>query len=557
MDRALDTVSGTLAHLWSRVLFPAAPPPIPERPSRRSLVVLLVLPAVLLYPMLSHALIEPDESRYAQIPYEMLQRGDWVVPTLQSEPYLDKPPLFYWLVMLSYSLLGVGPWQARLVPALCVHATLLAVYLVGRRSVGERPALLAALLLMVAPGFMVMSRLLILDGLLMLLTTLALLCALEAVRGPVLHTGWWWASGVACGLGVLCKGPVIGILVAAPLALYATRLSWHLSGQDLSRQAWLQYLLVVLAISGPWYVALGVRQPEFLPTFFWEHNLERFLAPGIHVKGVWFYGPVVFGVLFPATLLAWPLGRFLLSRDTADARTPELAFHLVAGGWCVLFFTLSSCKLPTYILPAMPFLALVFGVFLSRTGWERGTLTRSVALAGALTVAGIHWVGLPWYANYRSPMAQAAVVRELCAEAPSVVCYPRGCDSVAFALGRSDLTVYRSKEIEALRTLVRVQPRTVILCTHRSSLQGLKQLLPPEVRIVREEHFGLRDLPGVPAALMKPFRKLMGETALGLGDICVVEFPPLLAQQPPPDSIPISNQAKPPRLPTLNVPGRP
>jgi hypothetical protein len=338
---------------------------------------------------------------------------------------------------------------------------------------------------------------------------------------------------------------VILILLAAPLALYGARIGWRAS---------LQYLLVVVTIAVPWFVALGMRQPEFLHYFFWEHNVERFLAPGIHAKGTWFYGPIVLGVLFPATLLAWPMLSFLFRRDTADARTPELAFHLVAGGWCVLFFTLSSCKLPTYILPGMPFLALVFGVFMVRTGWDMPRVTHTVALGSLAVLALVHYVALPWYANYRSPMAQAALVRELCEDAPSVVCYPRGCDSVAFALGRSDLTVYRSKEIEDLRTLVRKQPRTVILCTHRSSLTGLKQLLPPEVRIVREERFGLRDIPGVPASLMKPLRKLMGETALGLGDICIVEFPPLVAQEQE-GKAQQESPTTPRPLPALNMPG--
>ena len=82
---------------------------------------LAALPALLLYPCLAFHLFEPDESRYAQVPLEMLARGDLVVPTLQGEPYLDKPPLFYWLVMASYRVFGVHDWAARLVPALAVH----------------------------------------------------------------------------------------------------------------------------------------------------------------------------------------------------------------------------------------------------------------------------------------------------------------------------------------------------------------------------------------------------------------------------------------------------
>ncbi|MGL4552699.1 MAG: ArnT family glycosyltransferase [Gemmataceae bacterium] len=544
MDRAPDSVADSLRHLWCRVLFPAAPAALPGRPMLLHLAVLLLLPAALLYPRLGFALFEPDESRYAQIPREMLDRGDAVVPTLQGEPYLDKPPLFYWLVMLSYRAFGVGAWQARLVPALAVHATLFAVYLLGRRSAGDRPAFLAALLLALAPGFLAMSRLLILDGLLMLFCAVALLAALEAVRGERFSNGWWLASAVASGLGVLTKGPLILLLVAPPLALYASRLT-------AGRAA--RYLAVTLAISVPWFVALGVRRPEFVTYFFWEHNVQRFLAPGIHVRGVWFYGPVLFALLVPASFLLVPFVRFLLSKADAAARTPELGFHLAAAGWCVGFFTLSACKLPTYVMPAMPPLALALGVFLVHARWDRSRAVIGAAVASFAALLGLNLVALPWYADYRSPVSRPEAVLEYCGDpSASVVCYPRNCDSVAFYLGRSDLRVFRSKDIEELRTLVRVQPRTVILCTHRSSLAGLKQLLPPEVRITREVRLGLRDIPGVPAGLMKPLAALMGETALGLGDICVVEMPGLTA--PPSSKAPPASAG--PAPPPLAVPGR-
>src|SRR5436305_923435 len=116
--------------LWSRVLFPGAQS-TPTAIRLPSLLVLIVLPALLLYPTVSFYLLEPDEGRYAQIPREMLARGDWVVPHLQGEPYLDKPPLLYWLVMLSYSVFGVSEGPARLIPALAVHGPVLVVYLLG------------------------------------------------------------------------------------------------------------------------------------------------------------------------------------------------------------------------------------------------------------------------------------------------------------------------------------------------------------------------------------------------------------------------------------------
>src|SRR5438105_1645346 len=141
--------------LWSRVLFPGADQ-TPARPRWLALALLVLLPAVLLYPRMSFHLLEPDEGRYAEIPREMLARGDWIVPHLDGQPYLDKPPLLYWLVMVSYSLFGVSEAAARLVPALAVHGTILAAYFIGRRTVGDRAARSGALFLAVAPGFTLM-----------------------------------------------------------------------------------------------------------------------------------------------------------------------------------------------------------------------------------------------------------------------------------------------------------------------------------------------------------------------------------------------------------------
>jgi hypothetical protein len=286
------------------------------------------------------------------------------------------------------------------------------------------------------------------------------------------------------------------------------------------------FSLIVLTIALPWYVVLSMRVPSFVSYFFWEHNVQRFLAPGVHVRGVFFYLPVLALALWPGSMLFPQLLRLLFSgnEEISSRRSPELGFHLLAGGWCVLFFTLSSCKLPTYILPAFPFLALALGQALVSSRWSSSRLTFGTAIASFALLLVAHHLALPWYAWYRSPMSRPAAVLALCADPEaSVVCYPRNCDSVAFYLGRDDLRTFRSKEIEELRTLVRSQPRTVILCTHRSSLRGLKQLLPPEVVVAREERMGLADIPGVPATLMRPLKRLMGETALGLGDVAVVE----------------------------------
>lgn len=128
-----------IPQFWANSLFPEKSAATDSTSIRwRHLLLLIFLPALLLYPTRNFLLLEPDEGRYAEIAREMMVSGSWVVPTLQGEPYLDKPPLFYWLVKISFQLFGVSDATARLVPALAVHLTILALYLIGRRSLGER-----------------------------------------------------------------------------------------------------------------------------------------------------------------------------------------------------------------------------------------------------------------------------------------------------------------------------------------------------------------------------------------------------------------------------------
>jgi hypothetical protein len=528
--------------LWSQVLFSgerrAAEPARPQ-----ALVLLAILPGVLLYGCLGFHLFEPDEGRYAEIPREMLARGEWVVPYLQGEPYLDKPPLLYWLVGLSYRLFGIHAWSARLVPALAVHACILASYLFGRRWLGERPAFWGSLALSLAPGFASMGRLLILDGLLTLWITLSLAAGFEAIRGDRLRWGWWLAAAVACGLGILTKGPVAVLLLVPPLWVYR-RLTGEKGdcppeerGQSPFSPTWrigaralLGFAAVLLAVALPWYVAICLRLPGFAKYFLWEHNVVRFVAPFDHLRPFWYYGPVLLLGLLPGTLLAAPLLRFLFAADemVARRRCPELGFVLLAGGWCILFFSISGCKLPTYILPAFPPLALGLGYYLVAGGWLATAWPRIVGITSFLLLFLVHNVALPWYAGYRGPLAQMGELRRECEDRGTpLVCYPRSCDSVGFYAGREDLRTFRSKQTHLLVYDLQQRPRTVLLLTHRHSLQALRHALPPELQVTGEKHLGLGELPGVPSGLSQSLTWFLGETALGLCDVVVIERRPL------------------------------
>lgn len=498
--------------LWRGVLFPGTGPG-GTRLRLGALLLVVVLPGLLLYPCLSFRLLEPDEGRYAQIPREMLVRGDWVVPHLQGQPYLDKPPLMYWLVMLSYRVFGVHDWAARIPAALAVHGSILATFLFGRRLVGERAALAGALLLSLAPGFTSIGRLLILDGLLACCVTVSLFAAFEAVRGDRLKWGWWLLAAAASGLGLLTKGPVVEVLLAPPLWAWL-RLTGR--GAKVGWQPVATFLGVVLAVNLPWYVAICVKAPEFARHFFWEHNVVRFLQPFDHIRPVWFYVPVMLAGLLPATLLLPGFARFLLGDRSAEARTPELGFLVLAGGWCVVFFSLSGSKLPTYVLPAYPPLALALGAYAAHRwrSFARWPLVVAGAAFGLMLVS--HLVGIPWYAKQRSPMGEPELVARYCGDPNQpVICFPRSCDSVAFYLGRDDLRATRSKDSAGFMQELLQNKRTVVLFTHRHSWESVRYTFPPELRVVEVRTFRRKgdDL----------LEKAAGDSPWGLCDLAVIE----------------------------------
>jgi dolichol-phosphate mannosyltransferase len=367
----------------------------------------LLLAAVLLFfCRLSAPLLEPQEARYAEIPRQMLATGSWLVPVLHGEPYLDKPPLLYWLVMASYSVFGVHDWAARLVPGLAGVLTVLITYLWGRAALGPRAGLLGAFLLCLSVRFVYLGRMLTMDPVLCLGVTAALAAGHIALRGPELRRGWWLLSAAACGVGLLAKGPVALVLVAVPLLLFQLLDSRSARVRLLP---WLVYLAAALGLAAPWYAAVLRCEPGFAGYFFWKHNVLRFAEAFDHQEPAWFYLPGLLLGMLPGALLLPGLLRFLGRRSgRAAARRPAaLGLFLLAALWCLFFFSAAGCKRAPYILPAMPPLALALGCYLdarlarapgialrrygSRLAYRATALVLLVAMAGAGVAA---WCGL-------------------------------------------------------------------------------------------------------------------------------------------------------------------
>jgi len=312
-------------------------------------------------------LMDPDEGRYAEIAREMLLLKDWLIPHLNLVPYLEKPPLVYWLTSLSFSAWGLTEGAARLPAALAALGGLYLAYGLGRALWGESPGLWAALVLGTCGGYVVLGRLLTLDMVFTLFLSLGIglgYLALSRERRQL----WPWAY-LSLALAVLVKGPVALVLVGLIWGLTAFLRGRQALRDLVQPKSWILLALIVL----PWFIYVAWRFPEFPRFFLWEHHVERYLeGASYHAEPWWYFGPVLLGLLLPWTgLVPWALSR------RAPLNPDDRIFLLIWAGVVLVFFSLSRGKLATYILPALLPLALLVGEALA------GLTLRGSRLRGA------------------------------------------------------------------------------------------------------------------------------------------------------------------------------
>jgi 4-amino-4-deoxy-L-arabinose transferase-like glycosyltransferase len=354
-----------------------------------------------LYGLGQFGLIGADEPRYAQVAREMLERHDWITPVLGGQPWLEKPPLYYWQAMLAYRIFGVSDWAARLPAALDATFLVLAVYFFLRRF---RPGfeLDGALLTASSAGIVGYARAASMDMALAAAFTIGML-------------GWWaWRESgkriylaVFYGfmaLGMLAKGPVAPLLAAAVIVLYAAAVR---ELRLVLKTLWLPGILLFCAIALPWYFAVQMRNPEFFRVFILEHNLARFSRDLYHHREpFWYYLPVTALALVPWTIfvIAAFVHRVRLwwAKPTSVGEGEgalEDQFSMFACCWLlvpVVFFSISQSKLPGYILPALPAGALLLADYLRQHLEQskpepaaKGLAVLHALLAGSLIVPAL------------------------------------------------------------------------------------------------------------------------------------------------------------------------
>jgi 4-amino-4-deoxy-L-arabinose transferase-like glycosyltransferase len=352
-------------------------------------LVLIAAAALILYlPGLGRPpLWEPDEGRYAEIAREMYLSGDYVTPRDDFVRYFEKPPLVYWSETAAISIFGANEFAVRLPAALFSAAQVVVTAALAEVMFGEAVAILAAIALALSPLFFGFARFATLDPALAFFMTAALAAFYLSARARDFGDGdgrrWFVLSAAMLALGTLAKGPV------APMLCGSIALTWILvegRAREIVRMPWISSIAVYGAIAIPWFALAAYRNPGFLQFFFIHEHFHRYLVEKEHGWGPWFFIPIVIGGVWPWIFFV-PLGLRKPNFPAAVSPRSQLRFLMIWFAVIFLFFSIPRAKLGSYILPAIPALAIVAGAGMAKL-WNSDTASsrRICALFASLNL---------------------------------------------------------------------------------------------------------------------------------------------------------------------------
>jgi 4-amino-4-deoxy-L-arabinose transferase-like glycosyltransferase len=373
---------------------------------RTPLLALLLVFALLWFGTLEQRrLINPDEGRYAEIPREMVASGDWLTPRLNDIKYFEKPALQYWATAAAFTAFGEHHWTARLWPALTGFLGVLFAAYATTRLFGAQAGLIAGAVLAGSVLWNVIGHVNTLDmGVSAFLASAVFALCLAQRDGaqPIESRRWQDAAWLLLALAVLSKGLIGLVLPAASVVAYAL---WQRDWGFILRIRPLRGLLILLAVTAPWFIAVSLANPEFARFFFIHEHFDRFLTKAHgRYQPIWYFVPILLLGMLPwlGSLAQGIAAGF--RRDAAQRFQPR-RFLLVWSALVFVFFSLSSSKLASYILPIFPALAALIGVHLAGPGARR---IEWHALP-AVIVGGVSLLLVPYVTRFANDEVPAAL----------------------------------------------------------------------------------------------------------------------------------------------------
>jgi 4-amino-4-deoxy-L-arabinose transferase-like glycosyltransferase len=357
------------------------------------------------------------DATQAQIARNMLQSGDWVTPRLDGVAYLEKPPLKYWMIAVSFMIFGAHDWAARIPIALSAVLLCWLTARFGKWAFGQRGGQYAGIVLATSVGLFLFTRVLISDVVLTLAITSAFWGLLRALGPDEEHRTFWallmWAS---MGIGLLVKG-----LIAAVFPIGAGLVFLSITGRLFQRGTWKLLrpalgIATLLAIAAPWHVLAILRNPPHFDFslhaekgayhgFFWFYFINEHLLRFLNLRYPRDYDTVprlYFWLYHLLWLFPWSVyapAAFRLSYRGSGRAAQTRLLALCWTGFILAFFSFSTTQ-EYYSMPCYPALALILGSAISSGDRALRLGTRAIALiatAAALAAAAILWTvrGLP------------------------------------------------------------------------------------------------------------------------------------------------------------------
>lgn len=322
----------------------------------------------------------PDGARYAEIPREMLVSGDYLTPHLNGVKYFEKPPLLYWMQAVSIKAFGINEWSVHFVNALMALITCLFIYAIGRKLYDRYTGIFASLILATSNLFFILARIITLDMTLTAFLSMGLLCFLIGAQADRYKSSFTYANKVFpvgkiyllffylfIALAVMTKG-LVGLLLPGGIILFWT--IWFHDWHRLKNYHILTGSLLFLLIAAPWHILVQLKNPEFFNFYFIEqHFLRYFTTYAGRMQPAWFFSAIFIAGFFP-WICFLPAALRLCLPNKGDIRKyrdkyRNEVFFLIWAGVVFLFYNFSDSKLPPYILPMIPPLAIIVGRYLA------------------------------------------------------------------------------------------------------------------------------------------------------------------------------------------------
>jgi Dolichyl-phosphate-mannose-protein mannosyltransferase len=331
--------------------------------------------------MSTYAIENINEGLYAEIPREMLQIGNYVIPNLNFVPYIEKPPLFYWLIALSYKIFGISEWSARVVPATAAALTCLSLVHFGQSLRRNREGWLAAIILATSIGFIAIARVLIFDMVLTFFFGAALLAFYLWYKSSN-NTNYLRLFYLFTGCAFLTKGILAIVLI--PAITFTFLLTLPRPGKMLLKALDPLGITLFAMIVVPWHYLAIKAQAGFAWDYFINEQVLRFFNKRVphdyHTGPIYFYLPKVFLYLLP-----WSLLSFLFFKP--DTRVEKSLYRFLWLWFFIplIFFSLSRAKGDYYMVISMPPLAMLLALNLNQIFYLKNKkLVYFFALLGGL-----------------------------------------------------------------------------------------------------------------------------------------------------------------------------